>query len=247
MSNGLTRGQQNLLDRTLSKLEHDGGRIPAPLTEARDRLTQLATDTSELDTPDQLRNRIVSDLLDGNNIKATAWAELVTINEKHRVYSAAVEAATTAYVAVAHQHADDILREVRRVWFDPAVEELTTLATQVTPHDTVEKLLRARRTDDATKLAQAPLHLDTIRKAHELHRALYNLTNVAARDWRNPDLPTADTRDVDTYLAAIRAGNTPWLPTETELTQLLQQRQEAYRAEQENARAANRRRMSVGL
>ena len=232
MSNAYA-GTMLAIIRELSHLESSGGKIPQPIKTAQALHKKVKEAAAKLPAADTLRKTLVGDIADGNAPTPEQLNELATANLNHELHGQAVATAEMEVMAAISHNADNIIAVARDTLFTPAVEALTSLASRVKAGDTVDALLRARRTQDATDMALAAQHLTNINLAHRLRALLTQQPARSINQWTEANTAAPKADDINGWLEALRNGAQPWLPTADEAEAAHQAHIRAWRAEQD--------------
>jgi hypothetical protein len=233
MSNAYA-GTMLAIIRELAHLEKSGGKIPQPIKTAQALHKKVKEAAAKLPAADTLRNALIGDIADGSAPTPEQLNELATVNLNHELHTQAVATAEMEIMAAISNNADAIIQAARDALFTPAVDALTSLAARVAPGDTVDALLRSRRTQDATDMALAAQHLTSINLAHRLRALLTQQPSRVVNQWKDADTQPPKADDINAWLEALRNGVEPWLPTADEAEAANAAHIKAWRAEQES-------------
>lgn len=215
MSNAYT-GTMLAILRDLAHLESSGGKVPQPIKTAQALHKKVKAAAADLPSADALRKALVGDIADGDSPTPEQLNELSTANLNHELHAQAVGTAEMEIMAAISANADAVIAAARDTLFTPAVEALTSLAGRVTASDTVDALLRQRRTQDATDMALAAQQLTNISLAHRLRSLLTQQPSRVINQWTDADTKPPKADDLNGWLDALRNGAKPWLPTADE-------------------------------
>ncbi|WP_164202366.1 hypothetical protein [[Micrococcus luteus] ATCC 49442] len=240
MSNAYT-GTMLAILRELAHLESMGGKTPQPIKTAQALHKKVKAAATALPSTDTLRNALIGDIADGNSPTPEQLNELSTANLNHELHAQAIGTAEMEIMAAISANADSVIAAARDTLFTPAVEALASLADRITPGDTVDALLRARRTQDATDMALAAQHLTNINLAHRLRALLTQQPARVVNQWKDAETKAPKPDDINGWLAALRNGVEPWLPTADEAEAAHAEHVRAWQAERELKQAHHSR------
>ena len=200
-------------------------KLPKPFKTAFDRLAKLEMlrMTTHRDAPS--RETVVAATVRDLEVDMTALAEVELFDAKVAVIDSAIDAQKGEVEILLHNHAPEVMDEIRRVIYDPALARIKALAERVSPDQTPADLLRSGHRDLAQEYVECEVLLDRMTEALQLRTLLFGspvtdgnggqrFSSSLIDQFRPPDLAAAvfdnNRGKLANPMAAIAHGAEPW-------------------------------------